>query len=362
MGQDGRVEGQRGQSKLEVARVLRTKVEYIEGARALLVVAAREMTRARWRRWRLRTATATGALGETLKRLTAGCCGLRAGIGAAMWAVSQNYHGGMGCERSEESATMWREKSKVSADPLVRATLLHEDNDDMVAAVTRLAEGGNARAQCQIALYYQLRVCVERDLGRAVEWATRAAGQNVTIAQYLLGELYSDGSGVKRDFARAFYWYDRAAIQGLVGAMLKVCHGYKKCWVLGLEETKKMIIAEWMWRAARAGHAEAKVFVDKFPPTHADHCAEMWLKECVRSSVWWDRNRLAFDTAEALEWLGLGMARDENLAMHLHNDRAGGEATLADIRAMGRNPMRVIDECEVFASVRPLVNFRFAPW
>jgi TPR repeat protein len=311
VGQDGRAEGQQGQSKLEVAHVLRTKMGYTALARALLEVAARDDASAMEQ---MACSHRDGDWGVKHDKRLAHSWMLRAacaGVGAAMCAVSQYYHDGMGCEKNEELASLWREKAEESGDPLVRATLLRQPDHVMVAAVIRLAEGGNPRAQCQLGLYYQLGRCVKQDMGKAVEWTTRAAEQNVTLAQYMLGEVFSNGTAGKRDGAKAFYWYERAAIQGLVAAMIKVCHGYREGWVPGPEETKKMRWAEWMWRAARGGHAEAKDVVDRFPPTHADHCAEMWARECVRSSVWWDRNRLAFDTAETFEWLEVGARRGD---------------------------------------------------
>jgi hypothetical protein len=50
---------------------------------------------------------------------------------------------------------------------------------------------------------------------------------------------------------------------------------------------------------------------------------------------------------------------EENAVAHV---QAMGRDPAAEARALGADPMRVIEECELFAYARPFVEYRFTPW
>ena len=55
----------------------------------------------------------------------------------------------------------------------------------------------------------------EKNSEKAIEWFEKAAEQNMTDSQYLLGLFYESGEGtVKPDFEKAKYWYTKAAENG----------------------------------------------------------------------------------------------------------------------------------------------------
>jgi localization factor PodJL len=78
----------------------------------------------------------------------------------------------------------------------------------------RAAEGGDAAAMHNLALYYFRGEGGAQDLGGAARWFRDAAERGVVDSQYNLGLLYQSGSGVTRDLAEAYRWFSIAAVGG----------------------------------------------------------------------------------------------------------------------------------------------------
>ncbi|MGH6896894.1 MAG: trypsin-like peptidase domain-containing protein [Geminicoccaceae bacterium] len=76
------------------------------------------------------------------------------------------------------------------------------------------AEAGNAIAQFNLGLMYDLGEGVPQDSAEAARWYHRAARQGDAPAQYNLGVMYAHGEGVPQDDAEAVRWYRMAADQG----------------------------------------------------------------------------------------------------------------------------------------------------
>jgi TPR repeat protein len=77
-----------------------------------------------------------------------------------------------------------------------------------------LADQGNARAQYDIGLMYELGQGAPQDYEQALYWYLRAGKQGNASAQYELGDMYARGLGVPRDQTQAVAWYSKAADQG----------------------------------------------------------------------------------------------------------------------------------------------------
>src|SRR6266849_3463369 len=77
-----------------------------------------------------------------------------------------------------------------------------------------LAAQGNALAQNNLGLLYDLGDGVPQDYAVARQWYEKAAAQNHASAQFNLGLLYANGHGVPQDYAMARQWYEQAAAQG----------------------------------------------------------------------------------------------------------------------------------------------------
>jgi localization factor PodJL len=90
---------------------------------------------------------------------------------------------------------------------------------DATQTDSQAAQGGDARAQFQMAMNYAEGRHVPRDLAAAARWYAKAAAQGLAPAQYRLAMFYEKGLGVTRDIGQARLWYQRAAEQGNIRAM-----------------------------------------------------------------------------------------------------------------------------------------------
>jgi localization factor PodJL len=78
----------------------------------------------------------------------------------------------------------------------------------------RAANGGDAAAMHNLALYYFRGEGGPQDLASATRWFRDAAERGIVDSQYNLGLLYQSGSGVQRDLAEAYKWFSIAAVGG----------------------------------------------------------------------------------------------------------------------------------------------------
>lgn len=82
----------------------------------------------------------------------------------------------------------------------------------------QLAEQGDAKAQFNLGVMYDLGQCVTQNYSFAVSWYLKAAEQGNANAQYNLALKYQTGQGVIQDDTKAVYWYRKAAEQGNANA------------------------------------------------------------------------------------------------------------------------------------------------
>ncbi len=80
-----------------------------------------------------------------------------------------------------------------------------------------LADQGNADAQFNLGIMYELGWGVPQDYAAAVSWYRKAAEHGNADAHYNLGLIYSKGEGVQQDYAAAASWFRKAAERGQVG-------------------------------------------------------------------------------------------------------------------------------------------------
>ncbi len=83
-----------------------------------------------------------------------------------------------------------------------------------VEEMRRLAELGDAGAQYELAVAYEVGTGVRRDAREARSWYLRAAAGGNREAQYKAGLLYEGGFTVPKDLGEALNWYRRADNQG----------------------------------------------------------------------------------------------------------------------------------------------------
>jgi hypothetical protein len=80
------------------------------------------------------------------------------------------------------------------------------------------ADGGDVRAQFDLAVLYDKGQGVPQDDAKARYWYTLAAEHGEKRAQYNLALMYMNGQGVPPDYIRAYYWLSMAILQGDLNA------------------------------------------------------------------------------------------------------------------------------------------------
>ena len=103
------------------------------------------------------------------------------------------------------------------------------DKEDAVE-YRKAADQGDAEAQYDLGLCYELGSGVPKDEVEAVKWYRKAAEQGNAAAQSGLGGCYAYGIGVKEDAVEGVKWYRKAAEQGNAAAQ----SGLGSCYELGV--------------------------------------------------------------------------------------------------------------------------------
>jgi uncharacterized protein len=136
---------------------------------------------------------------------------------------------------------------------------------DYAAALRLLdppAQGGNARAQTQLAALYYHGLGVAEDDKLAAQWYERAARQGHAPAQFLLANMYAYGHAQAADGSDAMrlaaQWYFEAARQGHADAQ----YALGILFLAGSGVTQSRGEArKWFARAAKQGHADAQTYL-----------------------------------------------------------------------------------------------------
>lgn len=116
------------------------------------------------------------------------------------------------------------------------------------------AEAGNALAQHQVALRFQIGAGVPIDRTEAAHWFRRAAEQGDPNAWLKLGACYCSGVGVSRNPEQAVACFEAAAKLHLPEGQLQL--GY--CYQHGIGVSRDLALAEgWYLRAKRGGNGQA---------------------------------------------------------------------------------------------------------
>ena len=116
---------------------------------------------------------------------------------------------------------------------------------------------GDAAAQYNLAVLYDLGRGVERDIGQAVEWYQRAAAQGNADAQLMLGVKYANKEGVPQDLVLAYAYFSLAAAQGHGGARTRLDAVAKRLNAAQIGAARRLL-RESRQSVTDAGSAEAR--------------------------------------------------------------------------------------------------------
>lgn len=105
-------------------------------------------------------------------------------------------------------------------------------------------------------VYYDLAILLEegwgvdKDMARAVDYYTKSADLNYTLAEYYLGVIYDKGRGVEQNKEKAFQLYMKAAKKGFAYAQFNLGICYRQGWGTPKDENKAI---EWLNKAKENG-------------------------------------------------------------------------------------------------------------
>ncbi len=93
---------------------------------------------------------------------------------------------------------------------------VYDGGDDNIVTkeLRRLADQGDAQAQCELGFRYAHGYGVSRDDQEAAKLYRQAAEQEDADAQHVLGVMYDEGRGVPKDYVLAHMWLNLAAAKG----------------------------------------------------------------------------------------------------------------------------------------------------
>ncbi len=124
-----------------------------------------------------------------------------------------------------------------------------------LAATRKLAEQGDAEAQYNLGVLYDLGHGVPQDDTQAALWYRKAAEQGYAYAQNNLGVLYDLGHGVPQDDTQAALWFRKAAEQGSAEAQYNLGVDYHDGHGVPQDDTQAAL---WYRKAAEQGYAYAQ--------------------------------------------------------------------------------------------------------
>lgn len=142
---------------------------------------------------------------------------------------------------------------------------VEKDDSESVKWIRKAAEHNHARAQFALGYRYETGRGVRRDFGEGVwinedfveaaTWYRKAAAQNNADGQNALGELHEQGRGVTQNSAEAVRWYRKAAAQNHAAAQKNIGLAHH----LGRGVPQDMVVAvEWYRKAAEQANAVAQ--------------------------------------------------------------------------------------------------------
>ena len=132
--------------------------------------------------------------------------------------------------------------------------------------VSARAEAGDAWSQTMLALRLRDGAGGPADQAQVIKWLRRAAQQDFTPAEALLGSMYADGDGAPRDYHQAMVWLHRAADKGFPEAQVRVGKMYSAG--LGVRQDAGKA-ARWFKAAASQGDDDGLQLLSAITPNPA---------------------------------------------------------------------------------------------
>jgi uncharacterized protein len=187
-----------------------------------------------------------------------------------------------------------------------------------LAELRSRAGGGDAEAEFDLGIAYDLGHLVIQDFATAAGWYRKAAEQGYPPAEFNLGAMYDNGRGVPRNRKLAASWYRRAALHGNGRAQFDLGQMYEHGDGVA-RDTQQAV--RWYRLAAHHGVAAARSKIaalalppqaaappDAAQPVIAPNAAEQARQEYERGLDYWRGREVAPDSAAAFDWFSRAAA------------------------------------------------------
>jgi TPR repeat protein len=148
----------------------------------------------------------------------------RHGSASAASNIGMLYATGAGVPKDFAKALVWFQKGAQAGDATAQYNLASmyrrgegtaPNDKEYLHWITAAAEQNHLPAILQVARHYlNLRPASASNTQTAVRWLEQAANLGDSVAQAMLGDLFSNGVYLKPDYAKAVEWLQRAAQQG----------------------------------------------------------------------------------------------------------------------------------------------------
>lgn len=184
----------------------------------------------------------------------------KAGDSTAQYELAVAYLHGEGGTHEPEEIVKWYQRASEGGNAKAQIELANHyysiDQWNLGAAwLTKAAEQGDAHAQVSLGVILQKGQGVEIDRAKAAVWLEKSAEQNNRLAQYLTARCYYLGDGRKKDNAKVVYWMRKAAENG----HLEACYGLGVLYDLGQGvEVNAQEAVRWYRKAADCGMRQAQ--------------------------------------------------------------------------------------------------------
>jgi len=137
----------------------------------------------------------------------------KAGDAKAQRDLGLCYFNGDGVTQNYEESTRWSSKSVESfhaqMEKTFSATMRNYKPEPYSAELVKKAKAGDAKAQCDLGVFYYKGEGVTQDYEEAFKWLTKSAEQGNANAQVILGNCYYFGKGVVKDEKEAMKWWNK---------------------------------------------------------------------------------------------------------------------------------------------------------
>ena len=135
------------------------------------------------------------------------------------------------------------------------AAIKHRDYPSALRIYRQAAAQGDAEAQYNLGVMYDMGEGMPEDDRGAVGWYGKAAAQGYAFAQFNLGMMYDRGDGVPMNYLQSVIWLRKAADQGLGVAQRQLGHMYGSGQGVPSDDVQALL---WLSLAADQGITNAK--------------------------------------------------------------------------------------------------------